>query len=246
MNLCIIICTKNRPVELEATLQSIFFQTILPDKIVIIDDGNYVDTERVLDKFPREFITHYNHEGQGTGLTQTRNYAITKIPEGTDIVLFLDNDVSLDSEYIDGIKNAFETQPDIAGASGFIRAVYFVRPWYEKIILGVFGLIIPSRVPASFWYPYVRGSSNLYPLFIRKGVESVPAEWLSGCNMAYRKSIFEKGYRFDERLTGYCLREDMFFSNRLYQDGYKLQIVYKSQLIHLQRGFFSQTKEDKL
>ena len=48
MNLCVIICTKNRPVELEATLKSIFFQTILPDKIVIVDDGNYVDTERVL------------------------------------------------------------------------------------------------------------------------------------------------------------------------------------------------------
>jgi hypothetical protein len=85
----------------------------------------------------------------------------------------------------------------------------------------------------SLYRPKVtRTAETLYPLFQKPGIEAVPAQWLSGCNMAYRSTVFFKGTGFDEQLIRYAIGEDMLFSHQIYQKGRILLLDYNAQLTH--------------
>jgi GT2 family glycosyltransferase len=59
-------------------------------------------------------------------------------------------------------------------------------------------------------------------------------EFLSGCNMAYRREVVDT-LRFDERLTGYALGEDLQFSYRVSRR-WKLVLTPEARLDHRQAG----------
>jgi glucosyl-dolichyl phosphate glucuronosyltransferase len=232
MNLCAVICTKERSIELLAAINSLYDQTEQPDGIVIVDDSNNPS-----EIFPYHFH-YYRPQPPSTGLTQARNYALTKIPHGTNIVLFLDDDVILDKDYIKYLKQAFKENPGASGINGFIETPYYQKPWYHKVALGMAGIVAPHKVPASFWSQTLRDGEPMYPVFAPS--KCVQADWLSGCNMAYREQVFrwwEKPYRFDETLRGYCQGEDIRFSRRLREDGHLLMMEPRARLVHLQKGY---------
>ena len=231
MNLCAVICTKDRTVELYETVYSIGRQSEKPDSIVVVDDSNDVEESH------NGNFHYYHPTPPSTGLTQARNYALTKIPHGINIILFLDDDVILDGDYISNLKRAFKENPGASGINGFIRTPYSKRPWYQKIALGIAGIVVPHRIPATFWSQITRDGEPMYPLFSPD--KCVPVEWLSGCNMAFREQVFrwgEKPYRFDETMRGYCQGEDVRFSRRLREDGHLLMMEPRAQLVHSQKG----------
>jgi GT2 family glycosyltransferase len=155
------------------------------------------------------------------------------MPDLTGVVLFLDDDVTLEETYLESIRDLFLKNPDLLGASGFIRNVYHCRSLPVKVLLLVAGFILPSLVPVSLYGPRItRTAEALYPLFRKSRVDAVPAQWLSGCNMAYRSTVFTEGCTFDEHLVRYAQGEDMLFSHRLYQDKRKLFLSYNARLAH--------------
>lgn len=232
----IIICTKNRAKDLDTTLKSVFNQSYLPGTIIIVDDSNNIECNSILKKYESLSSVHciYVHSHpHSSGLPTARNCGIKKIPETTDIVLFLDDDVTLERNYLQSIGEIFNKHPEISGASGSIKNGYYTKPWYIKIILGMIGWIIPTLVQATFYYPTVsRTADAMSPLFLKKNKDSIYAQWLSGCNMAYRSKIFWDGNIFDEQLVGYSLGEDMIFSHQLYKKGHKLAFSYEALLTH--------------
>jgi GT2 family glycosyltransferase len=240
MNLCAVICTKERLSELWNTLESLKAQSELPDSTITIDDGI-----GGISKFNIPQFCRYHPEPPSTGLTQARNYALTKIPHGTNIILFLDDDVILDKDYIKYLKLAFRENPGASGINGFIETFYSfpLRPWYQKVALGMAGLVAPHTVPASFWSQTLRDGEPMYPVFAPP--RCVPVEWLSGCNMAYREQVFRWGdpaYRFDETLRGYCHGEDIRFSRTLREAGHLLMMEPRARLVHLQKGYKENVK----
>jgi GT2 family glycosyltransferase len=146
--------------------------------------------------------------------------------------LFIDDDVTLDRDYIKTISRYFEDHPEVDGVTGWIDTEYHRENVLKRLLRACVGAVLPSLVPASLFIPRASRGYSIYPVFRLPGTDSVPAEWLSGCNMAYRSSIFDEGYRFDERMEGYALGEDREFSNRLYHDGKQLRLVYGARLIH--------------
>jgi glycosyltransferase involved in cell wall biosynthesis len=232
----IIICTKNRAKDLDTTLKSVFNQFNLPDSVIIVDDSHNFECSSILKKYESLSSVHciYVHSHPAnSGLPAARNCGIKKIPETTDIVLFLDDDVTLERNYLQSIGEIFDQLPEISGVSGGIKNGYYTKPWYIKIILGMIGWIIPTLVQATFYYPTVsRTADAMSPLFLKKNKDSVHAQWLSGCNMAYRSKIFWDGNIFDEQLVGYSLGEDMIFSHLLYKKGHQFAFSYKAQLTH--------------
>lgn len=238
MNLhcAIVICTKNRREDLIITLQSVFQQSLLPDTIIIVDDSTGDETKKsiekltVPDKIPIQFI-HPDHPH--TGLTAARNTGISHIPESTDIVLFLDDDVTLEESYLETIQDLFQKNPGLCGVTGHIRNKYHDRSFSVKLLLLMSGCIIPALVPVSLFGPRVTWTAEaLYPLYRKPRADTVPAQWLSGCNMAYRSTVFIEGFTFDEHLVRYAQGEDVLFSHRLYQDGKKLLLSYNARLTH--------------
>jgi glycosyltransferase involved in cell wall biosynthesis len=232
----IIICTKNRSADLDISLDSVFSQRILPDTLVIVDDGDAEDTRSILKKFEsfREIrVIHIHPKTESSGLPAARNRGIRIMPDLTGIILFLDDDVTLEETYLETLQDLFLKNPDLWGASGFIKNVYHNRSLPVKVLLLIAGFILPNLVPVSLYSPRItRTAEALYPLFRRFRADAVPAQWLSGCNMAYRSTVFSEGYTFDEHLVRYAQGEDLLFSHRLYQDNRKLLLSYNARLMH--------------
>jgi GT2 family glycosyltransferase len=236
----IIICTKNRSSDLATTLDSVFSQRMLPDCLVIIDDGNAEDTRAILknfDSMPEVRIVYVHPEKESSGLPEARNRGIQALPDLTGIILFLDDDVTLEKTYLEKIRDLFLKNPDLCGASGFIRNGNHDRSLPVKVLLLIAGFILPPLVPVSLFGPRVtRTAEALYPVFRRPRTDAVSAQWLSGCNMAYRSTVFKEGGAFDEQLTRYALGEDMLFSHRLYKNGKKILLSHNALLTHRLSG----------
>ena len=57
----ILVSTYNWPEALELSIRSMFAQTILPDEIVIADDGSTQDTKDLIDKLRKETTIPIKH-----------------------------------------------------------------------------------------------------------------------------------------------------------------------------------------
>ena len=97
----ILVSTYNWPEALEFSLRSMFAQTILPDEIVIADDGSTQETKELIDKLRKETtipIKHVWHEDKGFRKTIILNMAIAQITG--DYILQVDGDVVLSPHFV--------------------------------------------------------------------------------------------------------------------------------------------------
>lgn len=234
--LSIIICTKNRRNDLAITLQSVFLQSHLPDSILIIDDSVMQDTEDLIRECSATVpirLVYIRSDKPHSGLPAARNTGIRNLPAATGIVLFLDDDVTLEKTYIESMLAVFGTHPEITGCTGHVTNDYSTRPAYEKFLLWIIGTINPVLVPASLVHPSITWTGEaVSPLFPKPERTYTWAEWLSGSNMAYRGTVFSDGHFFDEHLTRYALGEDLLFSHLLFREGKILSLVYTARLVH--------------
>jgi len=123
----LVIPTYNRPQELAVALASILRQTRLPEQLVIIDDGQLEDIPQraALEAAGVEIL--YQRKSI-PDLPTSRNIGI-RISSG-DVVLFLDDDVELEPDYIAQMLAPLEADPDgrIAGVGGRILNFRKLRP----------------------------------------------------------------------------------------------------------------------
>lgn len=219
-NLSIVICTKDRQESLIRCLSSIFSQSYLPFEIIIVDDGQ-LNKDLIYNLIDKHGINFKYLKKEQPGVALSRNYSIDYI-EG-DTVLFLDDDVILDPEYITGIMDVYQTdhENEIFGVTGVVRVTYRagILPFLRFFCLDGKkpGTILPS------------GNGVL----VRYGDINRPIEvkWLPGFNMSYRKEVLYK-YRFDPQYTGNGWGgEDRDFSFRL-SKSHKLVATPKASLIH--------------
>lgn len=153
-------------------------------------------------------------------LTVARNVG-AEIAKG-DIFLFLDNDVRIYPNYIKNILEAFERNTKALGVQGWIIN-YYVDRWNLKrlIYAKIFYTFKVSKNSCKF---------GEYPIALN-GV--IPCECLVGANMAYKRQVFDMGFRFDENLEKYAFMEDALFSHTLYKNyPGKLLITPYARCIH--------------
>jgi len=219
--LSIIICTKDREESLKDCLDSVFCQARQPDEIIIVDDGDLNGSE-FIELIKKHGIYCQLFKKDTPGLTRSRNLGIDRAKG--DVILFLDDDVSLDPGYVEGIMKIYEADEEgrIGGVTGVIRRDY--RPGVQPL-LRFFGL--DSR-RQGVMLPCGIGT------LVRDGSIQEPTrvEWLTGCNMSYRRRVFD-GFRFDEALGGYGWGEDRDFSFRVAQK-YELWATPEAKLVHLE------------
>ena len=237
LKIAVIICTKNRANDLKITLDSLFYQTLLPNSLIIVDDSNDDVTENTIGYNSLQSqvcdIRYYRPSPSNSGLPAARNYGIRQVEEKMDLLVFLDDDVTLEKHYLESIHELFLSDPEVSGVGGYIISGYHNRAWHEKIFLAITGLILPNLVPASlFQFRMTKTGEALAPLFRKRDTSIQKTEWLSGCNMAYRSSLFREGNAFDENFIRYAQGEDILFSHQLYLKGKKMLIAYKAQISH--------------
>ncbi|MFH1632351.1 MAG: glycosyltransferase [bacterium] len=145
MNLSVIIPTYNRQEHLEKCLSSVFTQTVLPSEIVIIDDGilpvDYIqDIEMRMESLGIE-LAYYkkDHSVERRGLSESKNIAISIAKES--VLLFLDDDIILEKDFIQCIGEVWENSDDawLIGVGGKITNNRIQTRW-EKLFHTFFGL----------------------------------------------------------------------------------------------------------
>ncbi|MBI4680351.1 MAG: glycosyltransferase family 2 protein, partial [Nitrospirae bacterium] len=158
----------------------------------------------------------YIHDPGITGLTQARNRAVKE--NECDYVLFLDDDVILERDFILNILEIHKKYPEIYGLSGIITNLKI--GWTETFIRKIFeiGIFADKRI-----FVYSNPKYHNY--------EVVEVAFLPGGLTSFKKEVFQD-FQFDENFLQYGLSEDVDFSFRVSQR-YKIAITPKARLMHI-------------
>jgi len=202
MKISAIIPTKNRASDLSNALKSIFDQSVLPDELIIVDQSDTVESKRsafeILESYDYKSCV-YIYSRDIKGLVEAKHVG-TKHAKG-EIILFLEDDIILDRQYIEVMKNCFQTHPDLVGCCGVITnppSSSFIK----RYIFDVFhtGLFHDPRNQI-----YGENQNNEYNL--------TPSNKLSGGCSAWKAQVFEN-IHFDT-FNGFHMLEDIEFSMRV-------------------------------
>jgi GT2 family glycosyltransferase len=225
-SLSITICTRDRPGALMSCVRSITRQTVRPREVLIMDDG-HVDPEeqKTLSEFCAQVGITLDYQKKAVaGVALSRNLAMQKA-DG-DIVLFLDDDVTLEAKFCEEILRCFARDDGgaIVGAIG--RLMDRVRPPFEEQVLA-------AAVRASgLWKLQPRYESRpLLPEFVRQNDRYHVAPRLVGAAMAIRRRAME-GLQFDEALRGNSFGDDADISYHLNARGWLIQCRYARATHH--------------
>ena len=194
----LIICTKDRPTELRKCLTAVGHCFERPEKILVIDSSIGPETRLAVESLNASKFQKISFISSRPGLTHQRNVGIDATVEPVEIVHFLDDDTIVEPEYFSHLKHIFNTHQDVIAAGGRDTTIPeqgpFLRPW-------------KLRKEGSV------SSSGVNHLSRSPHQEPRQVDWLSGCSMSFRASVFQH-VRFDERRTGNGVGEDVDFCLR--------------------------------
>ncbi len=126
MNYYIVIPAHNEEAFIALTLQSLLSQTLLPKKIVIVNDNSTDKTAGIVLDYAKEnpFITLANKTSSaihlpGSKVIQAFHKGFETLDNDYDIIVKLDADLILPDNYFERISSIFEKDPKVGMAGGF-------------------------------------------------------------------------------------------------------------------------------
>ncbi len=214
VDISIAVCTRNRRNLLVQALDSID-KLKVPDglsyEVLVIDNGSTDGTWEVVQRFVEKAHDIYAyHSEPRKGLSIACNCAVERARG--EIIAFVDDDVVVDEQWLQALRDVFVARPDIAAVQGKIllqEGTDPVPPWLAEEVIAIQPL-------------YDRGPTRQY------------ASALVGANMAVRKRIFEKYNLFNIHLGGGAsgTYQDTELGRRLVQHGEKILYEPAAVVIH--------------
>jgi len=227
----IIIATNKRPETLRECLDSFIGQSILPDEVIISHGGGDTRTKDIAKKYKYASLNiKYLNKGD-LGSARQRN--IAAVMAKGDILVFLDDDVICETDFIKEILEPFkvDVKNEIAGVSGVCVNLSYKPLSYLNRCL--FELCLGKGERKSSYAGMVVGPAvNFYPGDKPNSLKEV--QWMPSCCSAYRKDIFLKN-KFNEKFYGYSFMEDVDLSLRVLKK-YKLINTTKARIFHKDMG----------
>lgn len=215
----LLIATYNWPEALHLCLLSAFRQSVLPNEIIVCDDGSQETTQQVIDRMRPESpvpLIHIWQPDEGFQLARIRNKGILKA--SSDYIVQIDGDIILHRHYLrDQLRNA-KTGLFFSGNR------YYLNADVSKRLLAQpeYNLDLGGRLNKNSWRRL--RLPLLQPLMRR--YYHWPDEYLyvTGCNMAFwRQDLFDvNGY--DESFTGWGW-EDTDVALRLMNRSIRLEFI---------------------
>lgn len=224
MALSVVIATKDRPQELEVSVVSLLAQTRKADELIVVDQSadsaSRDGVERALaegcSRGPAPLL-RYIHDPGISGAGPARNVGID-LASG-DILVFIDDDVVLEPDFLREIAAVYEDDPTITGVSGIITN-YPRPPAWQRAFLRIFwgGPFHDARQPIYWNADGLRGRP---PLAVDR---------LGTTAMSLRRLALGT-LRFDHRLRDAWPGEDVDLCCRLGGDR-RLVIAAKARFVH--------------
>jgi Glycosyltransferases, probably involved in cell wall biogenesis len=207
MNLSLIIPVFNRPQEVEELLQSLVDQSDRDFEVIIVEDGSIEKSEEVVRSYSEKLSVSYFFIPNG-GPGQARNFGAKKAKG--DYLIVLDSDCILPVDYIRSVKTELAlSEADAFG--GPDKASENFTP-------------IQKAINYSMTSFFTTGG-------IRGGKKKIDKFYPRSFNMGIRKEIYEELGGFSPMRFG----EDIDFSIRIYQKGYKVCLFPSAWVYHKRR-----------
>ena len=218
----VVICTYNRALSLQNTLNSIEKLNVpasLPWELLIVDNNSSDSTKQTIERFSAstdtDFTVKYCFERQ-QGLSAARNLGIKK--SKGEIIIFTDDDMEFSPNWICHILTTFE----------------------KFDCLCVAGKILPKwRCEKPIWFnekgPYrTRAFHGEFDLGGQmKQIDKAPF----GGNMAFKRSVFEQYGDFRTDLgksgTNHMSNEETELCQRIFVDGHSIVYCPEAVVYHL-------------
>ncbi len=228
-SVALVVTTYNRPDALNLVLDSVARQSVLPDEVVVGDDGSTESTREIVEQWisERKFpLTHAWQEDLGFRAAACRNLAIKKTK--SEYIVLIDGDMLLEKHFIeDHVKfalNGFFTQGSRAKISD-IGTSDILTTHKESPTFHAFDKRLKSK-------RYGLRSAVLSNIFSGERFFN-RLSMLQTCNLAFFRSDFEHVNGFDEDYVGWG-REDSDFCARLMHSGVRRRdLRFKAVAYHL-------------
>ena len=217
--------TYNWPEALELLLLSIKNQSILPNEVIIADDGSKKETRSLIIKYQDNFpvpLYHIWHEDKKNRKTTIMNKAIAR--SKYDYIIEIDGDIIMHKHFVRDHLSLAEKNVYLFGSRVNIQQDYLDTLFNKKkIYFNIFSKGIKKRL-RTLHIPIL---ANLYR------AEDKMSSKLRGCNMSFWKSDFLKVNGFNESLVGWGI-DDSEMIQRLINIGVRgKRLKFKGIVYHI-------------
>ena len=210
MKYSIIVPVFNRPDEVDELLASLTGQEEKNFEVVIVEDGSQTPCKEVCDKYADRLDLHY-YSKENSGPGQSRNYGAERAKG--EYLLILDSDVVLPQGYLGAVSKELEREP--ADAFGG-----------------------PDRAHASFTDTQKAISYSMTSFFttggIRGGKKKLDKFYPRSYNMGIKSDVYKALNGFSKMRFG----EDIDFSIRIFDNGYRCRLFPEAWVYHKRRTDF--------
>lgn len=218
MHTSLLICTYNWKEALKACLQSVFNQSILPDEILIADDGSQDGTKEMIREMKLQAqipIIHVWHQDKGFRVAAIRNRAI-EMAKG-DYIIQIDGDVILHKYFIADHLELAERGYFVCGSRVWLR-----EETTDHILKG--DIMQPSCFKEDLRFALNGLRSKMLRNYLAKRYGQNKISRLRGCNMAFWRDDLLKVNGYNEDLTMWG-QEDTEMAYRLIHSGVKKKFL---------------------
>ncbi len=205
MTCSLIIATYNWHQALELVLLSVSKQTILPDEIIIADDGSNKETKNLVEKYQKKLkipIKHVWQEDEGFRKTKILNKSF--LQSNGEYIIQIDGDIIIHSKFIENHLKNSKKNVFLHGSRSFLDDKLTQVSINKKI--------------TSFYF-YQKGLRNrwnaiYFPMISKLVSPNKSLKKTRGCNFSCFKKDFILTNGYNEDMTGWG-KEDTELSARL-------------------------------
>lgn len=214
----LIVSTYNWPEALNLCLLSILRQTVMPDEVIIADDGSNSETAELIASYQKKFpvpLIHVWQEDNGFQLSKIRNKAIAKA--SSLYIVQIDGDLILDKNFIADHISFSKTGTFVSGTRVQLSPALSSE------------LIATKRINISIFSKGIFNRSNALRIaalrdFLAERYKADDIAYVRGCNMAFWKTDLIKINGYNEAFVGWG-REDSELAVRLSNSDIKKRIL---------------------
>jgi len=217
-SISLMVSTYNWPDALNMCLISIKKQTVLPDEVIIADDGSGPETQSLISEFQKDFpipLIHVWQKDEGFQLSRIRNKAIATA--SGSYIIQIDGDLILERHFIEDHIRFSKTTTFVTGTR-----VQLSASLSEK-------LIKDESTSVPLFSKDITNFSNglrISPLsnLLAERYKAHNLTYVRGCNMAFWKADLLKVNGYNEAIVGWG-REDSEIAVRLFNSGIKKRVL---------------------
>lgn len=235
----LIISTYNWPEALNLCLMSIKSQTLLPDEIIIADDGSSGETKVLIGNFQRSFevpILHVWQPDQGFQLSRIRNKAIARATK--EYIIQIDGDLILHKKFISDHVDFARKGSYATGSRVMISEESSQELLKQKRInISIFSAGLSNKsngIRSSFLRKYLASRYRINDMY-----------YMRGCNMAFWRDDLLKVNGYNEEFVGWG-REDNEIAVRLINLGISKRVLkFGAVVFHIHHKVTPRVSLDK-